>query len=286
MRAPSPALAAGIAAVACAAATLAAPAGATAAARSQSVDALVATAARYVREYQRAFAFLVADETTVQEVSASVPVPGPTSRTTTGEMFVTYLAAESQWTSVHDVAAVDGVPVADRDDLSTLLRDHSIGSLAPRLFARNARFNIGSVQRNFNDPMLALLVIGDRRRDLASFSRASASADRDGFVTIAFRERRRPTLVRDTAGRPVFARGELTIDPDTGAIQRTWLALGADGVEAELTTTFAFDAGVDSQVPVMFTERYASTREGRREVTNCESRYTNYRRFDVAVRIQ
>lgn len=284
MRAPWLALAAGIATAACAAAAISAPV-AAAAARPQAVDALVAAAARYVRDYQREFAFLVADETTVQSVSASGPVPEPTSRITTGEMFVTYLATEAQWTSVHDVAAVDGVPVADRDDLSALLRDHSIGSLAPRLFARNARFNIGSVQRNFNDPMLALLVLGDRRRDGFSFSRPSASVDRDGFVTIAFRERRRPTLVRDTAGRPVFARGELTIDPETGAIQRTWITLGADGVDAELTTTFALDPGVDTPVPIVFTERYTSTRQGR-EVTTCESRYSNYRRFDVAVRIR
>jgi hypothetical protein len=255
--------------------------------RPPSTDALVDAAVAYVTAYQQSLEFVVAEETSTQSVLPAPRAPAPARRVTHGEMFLTYLSTERQWTSVHDVWDVDGIPIPDREDLAALLRQQTAGSVARRVFDRNARFNIGSVRRNFNDPMLALLVLGAANRGRFSFSQARRATP-DGpapTAMLTFRERDRPTIITGRDGRAVFSRGDVMLDPATGAIRRTRIALEYEDVEAELVTAYAFDAGLALWVPSVFTERYESRRSGR-EVTTCESTYTNYRRFDVSVRIR
>jgi hypothetical protein len=101
------------------------------------------------------------------------------------------------------------------------------------VFALNARYNIGPVVRNFNDPMLALLPLHEARRRRFSFSQRPAPSETssDGAVLLTFEERDRPTIVRDTGGRPVFARGDLLVQPATGVVSRTRIAFTHDGVD-------------------------------------------------------
>lgn len=258
--------------------------------RAPAAGDLVRLSADYTRRYQDAFQFLIADETSEQRVQSDSAARGSflERRVTRGELFVTYLTAERQWTVVHDVAEVDGVPVADREDIATWLRDDGVSAAARRIFALNARYNIGRVVRNFNDPMLALLPLGDERRSRFSFSIAGGDQVMSdaSLVTLTFRERERPTIIRDPGGRPVFTRGDLMVDARTGVIHQSRLTLSHDGVDADLTTTFAFDPRMNLWLPSVFDERYASHREGRREVTTCESRYSNYRRFEVVGRLR
>jgi len=252
-----------------------------------SVKALLEKASQYVSGYQREFAFLVADEHVEQRTNQ--PAPGEaSSRTTRGELFLTYLGAERRWISVRDVAEVDGRPVSDREDLAALLRRSSIAAVAPRIITHNARYNLGNVVRNFNEPTIALLVLAAPR--VTQFRFSMGPIDRHGpgltLVTLTFREFEEPTLIRSTTGAAAFATGEVTIEAETGRVRRTQLVVKDGSTVAELTTTFEANEAVGLWVPAWFDERYTARRDNRDELITSKAHYTNYRRFEAEGRLR
>lgn len=261
----------------------------TAPAAAQRVDtsakAVLAAADAYLEAYQRQLTFLLADERTTQEVADESG--GVTARrSTSGDLFVTYVRADRAWVAVHDTMQVDGKPVAGHEDLRRLLERDSVAGVARQLIARNARFNIGSVTRNFNEPTLGLLVLEPRRRSQFRFDRKGV--ERDGAATVvslAFKETERPTLVRGLDGSELYSSGEMAIEAGTGRIRRTFMQLAYGPVVARLTTVYARDPNLNLWLPSTFTERYE--RAGRSaEVITCVATYTNWRKFDVEVRIK
>ena len=254
-----------------------------------SRDPMVAAAAAYVRSYQQQFAFLIADERTVQEsfgVKGEAHIPLG-RRTTRGEIFITFLEGRRHWTAVRDVAEVDGIAVLDRVNLPDLLSREDPDTVARRLFALNARYNIGGVVRNFNDPMLALLPLSDAHRSRFSFDveRADRRDGRAPQVTLAFRERERPTLVRPESGGAAFARGALTIDAGTGTVRHARFTVRYDTIEAELVTEFTREDRLDLWVPSTFSERYMNRVDGIDDLITSTSTYSNYRRFEARGRL-
>ena len=264
--------------------------------QDSSVGALVARCAEYIAAYQQAFAFLVADERYVQLAvrvdrgarGGRSDEPRPIRRVMRGELFLTYLAADRRWVALHDVAEVDGTPVAAREDLRALLAVSPVQSVAGRLFRHNARYNIGSIARNFNEPTLALQVLDPLHR--ASFDFRVQDAGRPfppRVVTLTFRERGRPTLVRSLDGRAVFSSGEIDIEAASGTVTRTRIAFRHEAIDAELITTYAHDARLDLWLPTVFTERYTTGARDCRpaEVITADARYENYRRFEGRGRV-
>jgi hypothetical protein len=264
--------------------TAAAPAG------QQKIDlstrALVAAASKYVAEYETRFKFLIADESYTQ-ATFDHERRETGRRWMKGELFLTFIPADSAWLSVHDFSEVDGEPVEDREDLRALLQKGETVSVVRTVLSRNSRFNLGSILRNFNEPTLALLILEPKRVQRFSFDREEVIRNAGGqtSVRLSFRERERPTLVRDGDNRPVYSRGDVTIDAATGRVERTTIELLDDNVLARLTTTYALDEKVDMWVPVTFAERYERTSRDR-EVIICEAAYTNYRRFEVTARVK
>lgn len=251
-----------------------------------SAGAVIARAASYMKDYQEALQFVLSDEAAVQEVFNRTG-HRVARRETSGEYFLTYLAADGGWIGVRDIATVDGAPVANRDNLRELLTRGSFARVGRQLADRNARYNIGSIGRNFNDPMLALVVLDDRHRGRFKFDRRRTESTPAGpLVTVAFTEKDGPTLVRSTDGSYVFTKGELVIDAATGHVHRTTAALKIDSTQANLTTTFSLHDKVGLWLPVSFSERYSLERGSLRETVVVESAYTNYRRFNVNVIIK
>jgi hypothetical protein len=253
--------------------------------RVPSTGDLVEAAVADVERYTRAFAFLLADETSVQVVTGGDD-DGRT-RTLTGELFLTYLAADRRWIAVHDVAVVDGVSVPDRADLRALLGAGQARSVAARVAGRNARYNLGRVVRNFNEPTLALQVFDrDRYRQFRfSQERVTTAADGRVIATLSFRERDRPALVYSVRGGPVFATGSVELDAVSGGVRRTAIRFDDDPVEAELETTFRYDPDVDLWVPARFVEHYRFEDGDDRQSVRGETRYDNYRRFETSGRL-
>ncbi len=249
-----------------------------------SVKALVAAASTYVARYQQEFAFLLADEAYSQtRTDAAGRVQ---SRQLRSEFFLTFLPADHEWVAVRDVVEVDGTPVPGREDLRTLLsRREELRGLINQVIARNARYNIGLVTRNFNEPTLPLLLLGAKRINDVKFERRAIV--REGAVTLAtlaFAEHGRPTLVRSPDG-PLPGRGEFVIESGTGVVRHTTFELDKKGVTVRLTTTYALDSKIGLWLPAVFTERYESTSPSR-EVVVCEATYSNYRRFEVTAKIK
>ena len=265
-----------------------------------SERALVSKASKYVAEYEKQFAFLIADEAYRQQQFGADGQLVQT-RDLKSELFLTYLPADDEWIAVRDVMEVDGTPVPNRPDLRALLsRREELRGLVGKVIAMNARYNIGRIERNFNEPTLPLLLLGAKRVGRVNFDRKEVKRDAGAtLVTLAFEERDgAPTLISSRDEGPVRAKGMFLIDAATGTVRRTVFQLGKRGVDVRLETTYTRDPKLDLWLPSLLVERYEAGNKasGRRvysapawitnEVIEGEATYSNYRRFDVTWKIK
>lgn len=252
-----------------------------------STKALVASAANYVATYQEEFKFLLADEEYVQRLYSS---NGRLTqeRRLKGELFLTFLPGDGEWIAVHDFKEVDGKPVSDREDVRALLQKGDVRGTAARIAETNARFNIGRLGRNFNEPTLPLLLLHRKRVQDIDFDRDRVvTQDGRTRVTLRFKEGERQSLVRNAITTDhIYAKGLLTIDALTGRVERTEFEIDVNQTNSRLVTEYKPDEKLNLWVPVVFRERYHDARERERQLIQCEARYTNYRRFEVTGRIK
>jgi len=262
----------------------------TTARQAPPLDPIVEAAAAYVRQYQEQLTAIVADEVYKQEIKAQSPRDRamPFKRTLQSEIFFMFTPGQD-WMAIRDVIEMDRMPVGDRPDLKNALRTLPAPQVARQFKAYNSRFNLGRVARNFNEPTFGLLVLDDRHRGRFSFERVRAQReDGEQRTVIAFRERRSPTLIADLKGGDVYSTGELTIEPRSGRVTRSVMAMTIGTVSMTMTTTYGPDARLGIWVPLRFGEYY---RDGSKtgpyyEEILCEARYSTYRQFEVRARIR
>ena len=261
-----------------------------------AVAAFVTVAADYVRRYEEELTSVVARETYSQTVRRQAPrvENEPLERTMTSEIFFMFVERQG-WMAIRDVLTVDRAPLEPRPDLRRALAELPASQVAARFKAYNARYNIGRVRRNFNEPTLALAVLSDRHRARFTFTRVPPRrGDDPRLVTLAYRERTSPTFIRGLTGENVFSSGELTLDAATGRITATRMAMKIGSIRVELSTVYAPDPRLDIAVPVSFSEHYLDgtpPRDGRRSTVRheeivCEARYSDFQRFGVQTRIK
>lgn len=251
-----------------------------------SARGVIAKSVEYLKGYKEAVQFVLADEVTVQDVFNRTGRRAA-HRETSGEFFLTYLATEGGWIGVRDIAVVDGLPVETRDNLRELLTKASFARIGRQLVDRNARYNIGSVSRNMNDPMLALVILDDKHRGRFRFDRRRVEPTPTGpLVTLTFTERDEPTLVRGADGSRIFSRGELLIDATTGRLVRTVIVLKDKATTGTLTTVFTENQKLGLWLPSSMDERYDHEIGNVKELVVAKSIYSNYRRFNVNVTIK
>lgn len=258
------------------------------------VARFVDQAVEYVRAYQTELTSIIAEERYSQRVRAQSPrEEGPRERTLASEVFFMFVPGQA-WMAIRDVLRVDGAPVETRLDVRKALDELSPSEVSARLKAFNARFNVGRVHRNFNEPTFGLLVLDDRHRASFDFSRAPRRpGDDPSRVRVAFRESRRPTIIRDLDGRPAHMTGSFAMDPATGRIDDIDVRVTIGPLKVALTTAFAFDPRLGMAVPVRFTEHYTDGRaprdgraRGRHEEIVCEATYSNFKRFEVRAKVK
>ena len=252
-----------------------------------SVKALVAATQAYVANLESQLAYGVFDEDYTQAVDSQA---GPQQRTMHGELFLTFLPADQEWIAVHDVATVDGEPVPDRESLQALLQRGPLQSVRHDVIARNARYNIGSVTRNFNEPTLALLVLEPVRASTFDFSIDRIFDDGTGvkLAVLQFREKKdKPaTFIQGPRGQATQSKGDFIVEVQTGRIRQAHFALDLSVTSVTLTTYFVRELASGLWLPTLFQERYERLKDGPHEVISCEAKYTNFRRFEVLGRIK
>jgi hypothetical protein len=254
-------------------------------------------AASYVDDYQKQLTAIVADEVYRQAIRRQEPEDdgAPRARTTRGEVFFLFAAAEREWMAIRDVREVDGAPVSGGANVRETLRTLPPGRVAERMKAYNARYNIGRVVRNINEPTLALLVLDGAHRSRFKFkSGRSRVLGGRALVPLSFRERERPTLIRSSTGAPIYTSGELLVEPGTGRVWESTLDASVDAIKVRLTTEYSFDERLDLLLPTLFRERYEqgqpSSASGKQrvpyELIEAQGEYSNFRRFEVLSRVR
>jgi hypothetical protein len=252
-----------------------------------SVKDIVAKTQAYVSDFESQLAYGVFDEDYTQADDMDT---GHLERTMHGELFLTFLPTDRDWIAVHDVADVDGEPVPDRESLQALLQRAPLQSVGREVAMRNARFNIGTIGRNFNEPTLALLVLEPARASRFSFSLDRVEDDGTGVkvATVRFSEKgdSPERLIRGPQGEAVQSKGDLLVELGTGRIRRTHFTFTLSELSASLTTFFGYDARSALWLPALFEERYERKKGDPHEVITCEAKYTNFRKFEVLGRIK
>jgi hypothetical protein len=283
-----------VALIACVAATT------TVASQQPPLDLLLEKAGRYARGFQQDFETVIADETYVQRERVTRTQAGReriinSARTINSEMVFMWLPEDRSWLLVRNVLKVDRKDVPDsKARLEHVIADATPGALLPRfnrLRDESARFNLGRIYRNLNDPMLPFQFVDPSYQPRFTFEIAGEDTI-DGVAAwkLTFAEKAMPTVVT-VDKHDSFSKGDIWLT-SSGIVLRTHLA-----VENQLTSlrsTFVVTYGRDSKlagwVPVRMEETYsqrppASSSDRLATEISCVATYSNFRRFETSARI-
>lgn len=253
------------------------------AAQVPSHKTVLSRAGAVVAQYSHELPRLVATETLIQEQAPSPGGDGPiATRRSQAEFAWVWLADEVDPIGFRDVVEVDGQAVGPhRRRLVDLLHGPNEASWAQAraILQEGARHNLSPGSRNFNLPTVVMFFLLPERQDRFTWKRHTDTSA--PVWELAFREKSRPTLIRQSNGQPVFSRGRVWLDAATGAILRTELLLQIDKVRYALTTRFERIDAMGLVLPVQLEERYSTPAQ----IITGTATYTNYRRFQTGARL-
>jgi hypothetical protein len=268
-----------------------------------TVKDVLARVGDYVVRYEQELSGIVAEEQYVQQDGLSpppmgIPQPPKPRRELKSDLLLVRAAGSDGYVQFRDVFEVDGHPVRDRTErLVKLFLDSSGESTRQtgQIIAESARYNIGTIQRNINLPLLALMFMHPRNQSHFSFTMStedrgipqglpasghfSVSVD---VRVLSFRETTRPTLVRDPSNRRGEARssGRIWVETDTGRVLMTELVVDSTSVRSSIQVSYQSEPLVGFLVPVEMRESYTMSPPSRYRIDGTAS-YGNFRQFTV-----
>jgi len=250
-------------------------------ARAQRLERVLNRASDYVQQFERDFAMVISDETYEQDDHRA-----HRARELQSEMAFLWLPREQTWLAVRNVLAVTEAGktrrIHDGDTrLARVLNSSSIGQVR-RLADEGARFNLGRIKRNVNDPTLVLRFLDETYRSRFDFQLAEPEERVNGVDAwmLTFTERQRPTVIGTDAD--VFSTGALWVSRVDGTVLRTRLTIAPGQPTASLTVDYGRDPKLGMWVPARMEEIYT---ELPHESITCVARYTNFRRFETSGRV-
>jgi hypothetical protein len=232
---------------------------------------VVDRAARYVKEFVSRFSSVVAEEAYIQQ-RIGPRVEGRRRRELTSDFHFIRPNDFGDWLVFRAVHLVDGKEVGQGENrLLELLTSPVADTRAlDEALAESAQYGLPGWPF-FNNPLIALGILQDQYRDRFDFSLDRSDPD---LAVLRFRERVSPTIL--TIGRRnMFSEGRLWVDPRTGRISQTELAIGRN---ATVRTIFAHDERLKTDVPVEMRERYDSDTYS---YSTGLAKYSNFRTFQV-----
>jgi hypothetical protein len=243
--------------------------------------------------YERDFAGVVAEEAYTQESQAGSRSDtygrlqrfGAKHRDLKSDLLLVRPQGGDQWLQFRDVFEVDGRAVRDRTDRLAklfLTPSSSTSKQVSKITEESARYNIGTVIRNINVPMFALIVLQPENQDRFKFERMDKTDGPYGpdAWLVAFREVAAGTMIRGSGHQDLPAHGEFWIDPQTGRILATRLQADSRTVRATIDVRYTLDPKLNQWVPQDMTEEYTQP-EG--ATITGHAVYSNFRRFQVKV---
>jgi hypothetical protein len=257
------------------------------------LNELLARASKYVTEYEEQFSTVIGDEryaqrfTQMRSIDRETATTRPTvdTRTLKSEVSLSWFPDVHGWFGFRDVIDVDGKPLKDRDRrLATLFFTKPTGKLLKQALQESSRYNLGTIRRNFNVPMVALQFLAADIRSHFRFE--EAQRERIGDVTVRvvrYQEIGHPTMILvDEMDAP--SSGRFWIEPDTGRVLKTELVNGDRNADIRIVTWYKPDARLEMLAPARMTESYDYTQR-LYDAIECEATYTNFRRFETGARI-
>lgn len=265
-------------------------------------------AGRYVVDYQGSFQNIVAEEAYLQRARLPTAPAGADpkrllpsgnwvtteiyqERRTRADLVFVRLAGDIPWGLFRDVFELDGKEVRDRDErLQRLFQQPSPSALeqARRILDESARYNIGGAERTANIPTLPLVFLLPSNQGRFSFQAGEPKRIAGSqAVEVRFEEVSRPTLVKDSRGGDLPARGRFWIDPGRGHVLRSEVVFRfePDLAEGKIETDYQAEPRLGIWVPREMRESYENLPGAARLVfpapTHTRARYSKLRQFAV-----
>ena len=252
---------------------------------SPTIEVLLLRASVYVEAYERELTGLVSEERLHQRLY-NRPTPGwtPTrQRVLRSDFLMVKPRSGGEWLPFRDVLEVDGKPVAERQRrLEQLFIEPGADAAADarRIVDESARYNLGSLRRNINIPLLALTFL--RPANVPRFRFARRGVERKGEARVwrvEYSEQTRPTIVRLAESRDLPAKGSLWLREADGALLRSHVVLeySSSSLRTDIRVTYCETPRIRFPVPCEMEE---TTRYGSETIVGSAT-YSNIRQFTV-----
>jgi len=256
-----------------------------------TVEQLLDRASAYVEDLVAKFSRVVAEEQYAQEYLLLSPqgtrgFPGtPTvveRRTLKSDLLLVKPAGLDQWFIFRDVFEVDARPVRDRENRLAKLFLESRDTVtaverALEIAKASAEFNIRQMG-TVDNPMVALGFLQRIYRPRFRFTlRGRDPALGPDVWMVEYRETARPTLMRSSDNKDVFAHGRYWVVADRGRVVRTEVGFSTLGTESIVTTSFEMDERLGTSVPVTMQFKRGRAKDEVRGVAT----YGRFRQFEV-----
>ena len=248
----------------------------------------------YVVRYQKEVSGVVVEERYVQNSDKS-DRPFVTHRELRSDLLLVRTVSEADaYVQFRDVFEVDGDPVRDRTDrLAKLFMTPSASARkqAAQIMNESARYNIGSIQRNINVPLLTLMLLDpvyephfkysvgtERKGTPRGLPKTPAFTLTNDAWELDFDEVAEPTVIQGD-GRNAKSHGRIWIDPGTSRVLLTEIVNEAKTVRTTIRVSFQSEPQAGVLLPVEMRETYVV--KGRFYTLEGAATYSNFRRFTV-----
>ena len=248
----------------------------------------------YVVRFENTIQGIVAEERYVQDSDKS-DRPFVTHRELKSDLLLVRAdGSDFGYAQFRDVFQVDGDAVRDRTDrLTKLFIDRSLSShkLASEIMNESARYNIGTVERNINVPLIGLMLLDPMHRARFKYS---VSTEHKGVPRgmpkspsftlpgdtweVEFEETATPTLVKGD-DQDAKSHGRLWVDPDTSRVLLTEFIVEAKTVRSTIRVSYQSEPIAGVLVPVEMRETYVIKK--RFYTFEGTATYGNFRQFSV-----
>ncbi len=241
---------------------------------------LLARLSEYLAAYVRGVQNVVAEEDYTQR--ATRRDGSREGRRVRSDLLLVRTNADTGWTQYRDAFEVDGQPVRDREQRvqKLFLENPAMASrLAEQISNESARYNVGTLTRTINTPLLALAYLMPARINGLSFRReGEETVEGIRAARLEFEEKGRPTLVHPVTGPgDVPANGTFWVDPASGRILMTRITVLAGRNQMTTTVVYKPSVRLGLWLPAQMDERSSQPSE---EVEG-RALYSNYRSFKV-----